>query len=221
MLHAEVTNIQIGHLTIEGLLFDDGSFGVAVPQIAQKFLPVDSRNQASQTLKRLLGKDFKTHKIKFFNCQTVFNRAKTLAVSLSDFEVLVTKLDRKGNIPAQEFRDSLVGLSLHQLFCDSFGLKFEAEDRQQWLRERQIHRESFHPYLTKWLKADAGGNSELVNWGKEVNDFKRACQLPLTPIESWDTGLMSQLNRAEASYDSLRRAGIVHEKAVNVLSERS
>lgn len=223
ILHAQITSVPIGHLEIEGLLFDEvvnnSLFGVAVPQIGNKFLPDEPQKYTAQSLKRLLSKDSENH-ITFIECRTPFTRGKTLAVSLTDFERLTAKLDRAGNIYAQEFRDALVGLSLTQLFHDAFDLKFEKQERQDYLRERQVHRESFHPLLTKWLKSDAGGDSGLVNWGREVNRFKQASGLPLTPVDSWDSLNLSALNRAEASYDSLRRAGLTHSRAVEILSER-
>jgi hypothetical protein len=114
-LKAVATKVQIGHLTIDGLMMPDGSFAIAVPQIAELFL--DNHNQASQTPKRLMGANFKTHKTK-----TEFNRNATLAVPLPEFERVVAKLDRAGNIKAQDFRDELAGLGLHQMFCDAFGI---------------------------------------------------------------------------------------------------
>lgn len=212
ILHAEITNVQIGVLTIEGLLADNGAFYVAVPQIADRF-QLDS-NQASRAIKPLLGAGFQFDKIK-----TPLNPKAVNAVKLSDFERLVAKLDRSGNIFAQQFRDDLVGLSLHQLFCDSFGIKFEAEDRQRWLQERQTHKEQFHPLLTVWLKQDADGDSSRVDWGLEINRFKQAVKLPLKPVEQYDYAQLSALNRAEASYDSMRKVGASHEKAIEVLKK--
>jgi hypothetical protein len=114
-----------------------------------KFLPNEPQKHVAQGLKRLTGKRSKEHEIKFFECRTPFTKGKTLAVTLEDFQKVITLLDRSGHKLAQDFRDALFGLSLQQLFCDAFGLKFEQEDRQQWLVQRQAHLKSFHPQLSE------------------------------------------------------------------------
>lgn len=132
---ATVAQVAIGNITIEGLMLPNGDYAVAVPQIFDLFGKGagfgTTRNQASRDLKRLMGKGFNTTKI-----STELGKAKVLIVDLKQFELIVAKLDRAGNKLAQDFRDSLVGLSLQQLFCDAFGQKFESQDRQAWLKAR-------------------------------------------------------------------------------------
>lgn len=79
-----------------------------------------------------MGNDFKTPKAK-----TEFNKNVTNVVSLEDFEIVIAKLDRAGSHKAQDFRDELIGLSLNQLWSDAFNVKFDTEERQQWLLSRQ------------------------------------------------------------------------------------
>lgn len=135
---AIVAKIPIGDQEIDGLMLPDGSYGVAIPQIAELFLVSEkvekskTLNYASQKLKRLLGNDFCPHRV-----STELGNQKINVVTLKDFEVILAKLDRSGNKAAQDFRDSLVGLSLQQLWSDAFEVKFEKEDRQAWLRQRQ------------------------------------------------------------------------------------
>jgi hypothetical protein len=133
ILSADVTEVKLGNLIVPGLMDQSKCFYVAIPQIAALTLPQDSQNKASQTFKRLMGADFKTHKFK-----TKFNKNTTLAVSLLDFERLIAKLDRSGNKAAQDIRDALVGLSLHQLFSDAFGINVSNQDRQEFLKSRII-----------------------------------------------------------------------------------
>ena len=135
-LTATVTDVLIGLLAIEGLMDENSDFYVGVPQAADIF--ETSRNVAARDFKRLLGAAFKTSDLK-----TEFNKNKTLGMPLSVFELLLNSLDRKGNIKAQELRDSLAGLSLHQLFCDAFKIKFEAQERQEWLKTRMLTKETF------------------------------------------------------------------------------
>jgi hypothetical protein len=166
ILSAEVTEIAIGHIKISGLMDSEGNYYVGVPQLADMIEA--SRNTASRDFKRLMGKDFKTSKLK-----TQFNRGTTIGIELPEFEKLLAKLDRAGNVKAQSLRDELAGLSLHQLFSDAFGVKFDAEDRQQWLKVRQESKSarrtwtdsirdyiSRHPELSendrKWMYSNAG-----------------------------------------------------------------
>jgi hypothetical protein len=106
-----------------------------------------TRNTASRDIKRLMGKDFETSK-----WLTKFNNKAINVLSLVNFEKLLAKLDRTGNAKAQEIRDSLIGLSLQQLFCDAFDIKFAKEDRQKWLICRQRTKITFRPF-TDQLKA--------------------------------------------------------------------
>lgn len=133
---AKTEKVTFGFVELDGLMDDQETFYVGVPQIADLFKT--SRNTASRDFKRLLGEAFKTSDLK-----TEFNKNKTLGISLEVFEKLLVALDRKGNTNAQEFRDALVGLSLHQLFCDAFDKKFEKNERQDWLRKRAFTKETF------------------------------------------------------------------------------
>ena len=213
ILTAVVTEVPIGNTSVEGLMTEDGTFYVGVPQIALRFQ--FDKNQASRKVKALLGKGFQFDKLK-----TELNPKPVNAIALDKFEVLVFELVLKGNERAIAFSRMLVGLSLHQLFCDAFGIKFEKEDRQEYLIQRMRHRQHFHPYLTKWLKKDAGGDSNAVNWGWEVNRFKTACKLPLTGVDTWDSSLLQILNHGETSYNVLRIAGLAHNAAIAIIESQ-
>jgi hypothetical protein len=133
ILTAQVATVKLGNLEFEGLKLEDGSYGIAIPQIASMFTYFqDSQSQASQKIKRLMGKDFKTHK-----CKTAFNKNATLAVDIEQFTEILKAIAKKGDLKAQEIRDDLVGLSLTQLLADAFGDKFEKEERQNHLKTRQ------------------------------------------------------------------------------------
>ena len=148
---ALISQVQFGNLFFEGLMLPNGSFAIAVPQIVSLF-ESDSftQNYASQTLKRMLGEGFRPHKVK-----TELGNQLINTVSLEQFEYILIKLDReKGNKKAQDFRDNLTGLSLHQLFCDAFGIKFDSEERQQWLTLRfqsKVTRRSYTDILKEKL----------------------------------------------------------------------
>ena len=127
---AAKAQVKIGHIEIEGLMLPDGSFAIGVPQVARLFSI--ATGHAARDFKALLGIEKPMTKV-----QTELHSNPVNILSLPEFELLIAKLDRAGNIPAQEFRDSLTGLALHQLYCDAFDIKFEQQDRQNWLKERQ------------------------------------------------------------------------------------
>ena len=149
-MKATVTTIPFGFATVQGLLMPDGSFGIA---LTQAWLLIDEKiarqkNELRQA-KSLLGKNFTPVKV-----ATELNVNKAYVLTLPEFELFLAKADRAGYKNAQDLRDSLVGLSLHQLFCDAFGIKFEAEERQQWLTVRQQSKALFWEFsqaISDWI----------------------------------------------------------------------
>lgn len=129
-IKAEIAPVSVGHLQIEGLMSEDGVFYVGVPQIVERFT-VDTK-QPTRYFRSLLGNGLTIDRMSISGTRITMN-----GILLTDFEKLIAKLDRAGNKSAQDFRDDLVGLSLHQLFSDAFGQKFEADDRQKWVKTRQ------------------------------------------------------------------------------------
>lgn len=188
ILRASVAPVSIGYLTIDGLMDENGNFYVGVPQAAALF--ETSTNTAARDFKRLMGEGFETSRLK-----TEFNRNITLGIPLLEFEKLVAKLDRKGNKAAQDFRDDLVGLSLHKLFSDAFGIEFEKEQCQEFLKNRQEGKrvrltltDAIGWYLEKDAKKDEKDRrsanyvkfiysncSDLVNLGLFGRKSKRLC----------------------------------------------
>jgi len=208
---ARITNVAIGNLLVEGVMLPDGSFGMAVPQIAQLFPYFqDDQNQAFKKLKRLMGKGFKTTKSK-----TEFNKNSTNVISLPEFERVVLELALKEDKIAIEFARMLVGLSLEQLWSDAFGIKFEKEERQKWLKFRQQHRKQFHPKLTYWFKVD--GKKSGKDYAIAVNRFKACGNLPIKSVNEYKEEELQKLNELEIQYDILRKAGLRHEEAIKII----
>jgi len=163
ILTATVTDVPVGYLTIPGLMDEHSEFYVGVPQIAEQFqFPV---KHASRDIKSLLGKDFEFPKLK-----TPLNPKAINAVPLDRFESLLFELALKGNEGAISFSRMLIGLSLRQLFSDAFKVKFEEEERQEFLKWRQITRLDFHPVLTDSIQRNVNPNPN--EWGKYIKQFQ-------------------------------------------------
>ncbi|NEO59117.1 MAG: hypothetical protein F6J98_01450 [Moorea sp. SIO4G2] len=114
-----------------------------------------TKNYASQTLKRLMGKGFRPHKL-----STEIDNSKVNVIKLIDMERLLLKMAVKGDPEAIQWTEELIGLSLHQLFCDAFKIKFEAENRQEFLTQRQQGKLARQEY-TDVIKAYLDGNPEV------------------------------------------------------------
>ena len=135
-IKASVTHVYVGPHSIEGLMNVHGEFGVGVPQFADTFSFLTKN--ASRDIKALLRKDFS-----FLKWQTPLNSKPVNVIILEHWSDLVFELALKGNPKAIEISRALHGMSWHQLFCDAFGKKFEAEDRQHWLASRLVTKIDF------------------------------------------------------------------------------
>jgi hypothetical protein len=137
---------------------EEGNYFVAIPQmVALDLIPP---NRSRKQLEVSLGLSFQTQS----KLKTELHPKAVNVISIQDFERTLAKLDRAGNKFAQDLRDALVGLSLHQLYSDAFGVKFDEEDRKNWLIERvegkEVRRtltDSIHDYLVSQGKGDAFG----------------------------------------------------------------
>jgi len=129
MSKAKIAQIKFGGLEIEGLLLPDGSFGIGVSQVAELFQFLNKN--ASRDFKAMLGEGFQ-----FLKTTSELHPKAVNYLTLVQFEKVLRYYDRAGNVAAQALTDSLVGLSLVQLFSDAFGIKFDKGDRQEWLKQR-------------------------------------------------------------------------------------
>lgn len=147
-LKATVAQVPFGNRSIEGLLLETGKFAIAISQVAS--LNLIPPNRSLKQLEILLGMVFQSHQ----KAKTSLHPKAVNIISLLDFEKLLAKLDRSGNTTAQALRDMLVGLSLQQIFCDAFGVTFEAAERQAWLKNRilgKVTRREFTDSVKDWL----------------------------------------------------------------------
>jgi len=206
-MKAVVTKVNLFGTEVEGLMLPDGSFGVAFAQAAE--INLVPPNRSLKQLNALLGTDFQSHQTK-----SELNPKAVNYLTLNEFELLIRKLDRKGNKVAQDLTDNLVGLSLVQLFSDAFGVKFEKAERQQWVDLRQQHRDLFRAKFTDWLKAD---NPNRKDYGTQVDKFKLYAKLPLKPVDEMSADELKTLDYAYITYDTLRRAGFSHQGALERL----
>lgn len=198
IIKAEIAQVKIGPTAIEGLMSENGDFGVAVPQAAD--LNLVRRNQASRDLKALLGAGFQFDKWK-----TPLNPKVVNVIPLPMFQDMIRILDKKGNPSASEFVDAMFGLSIHQLFCDAFGQKFEAEDRQRWLEARMSTRHDFRP-LTDQLKKH--GFSTAQDYARFVWAFQTKLGIESGTRDAIDVKKQVALQGAQIRLTTLMECGV-------------
>lgn len=191
-LTAEVTKVPVGFFEIDGLMDENSNFYVAAPQLVDiDLVPPD---RSAKQIEALVNNGFSSHvNLEFTKLKTSLNSKAVNAIPLKNFEILLARLDRKGNKKAQEFRDTLVGLSLHQLFCDAFKIKFEAQERQEWLKTRMLTKETFwfmgtaieayylrHPRVEKYPYQNYSEAFDALNkalFGKKSRDIKAILEI--------------------------------------------
>lgn len=219
ILTAEVTTVKIGYKEFEGLLREDGVECISIQQAAIIFsVP---QNNAQRDFKALLGAGFQFLKVKAQRSERQ-NRSEN-ALKLIDFEKLIRKLDRKGNLPAQEISDELIGLSLKQLWSDAFNQKFEKQERQEFIKFRQKTKKSFwfivdhiSEYIVRNNKQDSANKRfyytscmDAINsglFGKKSKQIKDELGI--------DKG---ELNRDHFGNEALDRIHIIQELAARYI----
>ena len=121
---AVVATVDLGFAQIEGLMLPDGSYAVAIPQLAEVFST--HKNTFSRDLKRLLGADFSPSKIR-----TELGRQLINVVTLENFAKIIRALDRKGNETASAFIDAILQEGLERRFDTAFKKKVSEDERNQ------------------------------------------------------------------------------------------
>jgi len=129
-MKASIAIVKIGHLEFEGLMLEEGSFAVAIPQLAA--LNLVPPNRSLKQLETLLSMVFQSHQ----KVKTELHSQAVNCISLSDFERAIRTLDKRGLGAAVILVDALFGVSVVQLFSNAFGVKFDEEDWQARLQVR-------------------------------------------------------------------------------------
>jgi len=208
ILTAEIADVQVGNLTIEGVMFPDGRYGVAIPQLVDLNLVPPDRSR--KQLESLTGMVFQSHQ----KAKTKLNPKTVNVIGLQDFEVLLAKLDRAGNKNAQDLRDALVGLSLHQFFSDAFGVKFEKEDRQRWLESRFNTKHDFRPLTDQLQKA---GFVEPKEYGKYIHLMQSKIGIKSGTRDELDFTTLNKLERAQNRLTAFMECGLSPMQALEKL----
>jgi hypothetical protein len=207
-LKATVAQVKIGPFSLEGLMDEQGEYYVGIPQLAS--IELVPPNLSAKRLESFVGKGFPSGN--FVKLKTPLNSKEINAVSLELFSSLLFELSLKGNKKAIEISRALVGLSLYQLFCDSFKVKCEEEDRQRWLETRFKTKHDFRP-LTDQLKAH--GFLEPWEYAKFVSQMQAKISVENGTRDFLDFSTLHKLERCQTILTAYMDCGLSPYEALN------
>ncbi len=195
-IYADVADVNIGNLSIEGLKLETGQYAIAVPQVCRLF-PVPPKN-STRTLQRILNKSSREYS--FLRAKTELNSKAVNVLDLDDFLVVLKHFYKLGNQMAIDLAFDLIALSLHQLFADRFNDKFEREERQEFLKNRPRGidtRNQFTDAVKSYLHSKRVPKSQHHHIFEEVSD---SVNLALFNKKAWQL----RQERGLCKGDSLR-----------------
>jgi hypothetical protein len=154
---AKYAQVQLGSITIEGIMLPNGTFGMTLAQL-NELVPFDpyTKNLA-RTLKRFCGKSLTLTKIVV---DRPIQKPLEYIITIDQLSLVLVKLALRGYESAEDFAAFLVGLSLEKLFSDAFEVKSEQDQRQGWLVER-IKGRKHRLDLTDGILWYIGGHKEM------------------------------------------------------------
>lgn len=208
-IKAQIETISIGNIEIEGLLLPDGNFGISLQQLRQLAYPSTSPTHALTELKSACGKGFQLTKV-----STDISNNPQWVITIDQLNFCLTELAFKGHKEARSLVRLLSGLSLQQLFSDAFGIKFEQEQRQQWLKLRQSTKETFRP-LTDELQKH--GFKEGWEYGKFIHAFQLKLGIIDGTRDKQGNDKLNDLMIAQATITAFMKTGINPYKALDML----
>jgi hypothetical protein len=218
-LSAKVANVQIGNLIVEGILLETGEYAIAQQQVASLFSVM--AKDSTKWLKRILGKDFQICQVRTNrNPQAPRQNRPENAIDLDTFLKVIIWAANNNYPMAVKLRDALIGLSLQQIFCDAFGVKFDKDDRTAWMVDRfngkttrriftdaikrHIDTHGISPDKAKWIYVDCSDKINVAVLGDRAKDIRQLRKLAESDLLR-DTHAASQLRLIDRIEDFAAR----------------
>lgn len=139
---AMVAQVNFGFTQIEGLMLPNGGYAISATQVAEKFQ--FDQNQASRSIKRILGNDFQ-----FDQTTSELNPKKVNVLSIEQFSKLVVELNGRGDKAAKAFIEAALFESIERRFDAAFGVVVSERERNDLLKAR------FEGVMTRRTLTDA------------------------------------------------------------------
>lgn len=138
-IKAVKTKVNIGHIELDGYMLPDGSFGMSQSQISE-LVGIEPRQFANRISNSKRGKTLAAKGLVAHRKVKVDDSIKATNNTIIDLDWVVSVLNvcgRNGFEAAYDLIDDLAGYGLRKIFSDAFKVKFDSEDAQAWLKERQ------------------------------------------------------------------------------------
>ena len=175
--------------------------------------------------------DSAREKIKSKSLETFLGKALTLGkkkaphggflslLSVKDFSLLMMHEAIQGNVYAQAILVATNMEAIERRADAALGIERSEDYREAklWKEVRQLARERFEPKLTDWLQKDGAVNGD---YGRLINEFKRALNLPQESIDEYTDEDMKTWQSGLDQYDILRAIGLTHVCALGNMAKR-
>lgn len=202
-------NFEIGDTTLDGYQLPNGNY--AMSQNGLEVLGIRIRNSTGRKYaKPILEADKSSRNLTKIEGQS----ASAKLISLETFSAIVLAYAEIGNEKCKSIVFACFAESIERRLDSAFGKVRTEEERNERLKNRQSHREDFHPKFTAWLKLDGCEGSQ---YAIEVNNFKRTLKLPVVPVDEYDSKQLRILDVAYIKYDVLRTTGLSHSRVLELI----
>jgi hypothetical protein len=159
---AVIATIDLGFTKIDGLMLPDGSYAIAVPQLAELFS--FDKNQASRDLKALLGNGFQFDKTK-----SELNSKDVNILLLPDVIKVIYLLGKKGNKYADELMFAFAEETLDRRFSKAFNKRVTEDEYQERIALRMKRLQT----RKLWTDVLRDRHLELYNQKPSADDYKK------------------------------------------------
>jgi hypothetical protein len=146
------------------------------------------------------------------------SRGYVSLVSTKDFMTLVGWEATNGNKQALALLIALATETIDRRIDAALGQTESEDDYETNTRAfyRELARKSFQPELCSWF-----ASQHAIDYGAEVNLFKRSLKLPLVNVDSYDPTQMHTWARGIYSYNALRMEGFSHTRALQAVGNHA
>ncbi|MGL6340188.1 MAG: hypothetical protein ACRC80_13750 [Waterburya sp.] len=203
--------IEYAGLEFEGLMLPCGKYAMALSQVARLFQ--FDQNQATRTVKRLLGRGFQ-----FDRASSELNPKAVNILELHQVSIVAALLMAKGNSLATQFILASVTEKLERVFDNSFGVVIEERDREARFAARLNTKATFRP-LTDVLKES--GFSEPWQYGKFVKQFQTHLGFESGERDRLDLSTLIWLGNCQSELKCLIKAGYEPWTALELWKEQN
>jgi len=155
---------DIGDTTLDGYQLPNGEY--AMSQNGLEVLGIRVRNSTGQKYaKPILEADNSSRNLTKIEGQS----ASAKLMRLETFSAIVLAYAELGNEKCKSIIFACFAESIERRLDNAFGKVRTEEERNERLKNRQCHREDFHPKFTAWLKLDGCmGNGYASDRGEQL-----------------------------------------------------